>query len=58
MYLSHFKNDCSLISIFITTKKNIIIIGPYEISFISIFIFLYSVLMVKYNFIKSKNLSD
>ncbi len=40
-------------------KKNIIIIGPYEIRFISkfiffIFIFLYSVLMVKLNFINQK----
>ncbi len=56
---SHFKSCCSLTFIFITTKKCIIIIGPYEIRFISKFsffisIFLYSVLMVKLNCIHLK----
>ncbi len=58
MYFKSFKLLFTYIY-FYNHKKNIIIIGPYEIRFISkfnffIFIFLYSVLMVKLNFINQK----
>ncbi len=54
LYFIRTNYDCIVaISIFITNKK-IIIIWIYEISFISSFIFLYSVLMFKLNCINQQ----